>query len=271
MLDFNSWYKQDSLILQMTGGLTSGCRVVYNQQNVEHEIMLPLFIQVNCYQPKSLYVPAYKSNPQMFFIHHLSSSNHLRSHLQHDWWMFSNCSGCTSPTSVASTWGQSARMASSVLMRVTDHRECHVCCDEWTDGANKRKRSEQLLCPFAAGGGWRRARSCQTSGSDVRAGRRCRWPGSCPSLASGEVCTVALDTAVAKTGKQNSRNVASHILRWHLVTIGHTYTLLESTSIRHTSVTHCFTWQCPLLRDGMVSACWISTAVREAQATSSQH
>lgn len=78
-------------------------------------------------------------------------------------------------------------------------------------------------------------------GNDVRAGRRCRWPGSCPSLASGEVCTVALDTAVVKAGKQNSRNVASHILRWHLVTIGHSYTLLESTSIRHTSVTYCFT------------------------------
>lgn len=153
---------------------------------------------------------------QSSFFHpsRLSSSNRLR------------CSGGTlwAPTSVASAWGQTAGIESSVLMRVTDHRECRVCCDERADGANERNGSEQLFRPFAAGGGWRRVRSCQTTG--MTSGAVADATGRAAVLPWHQVrlCTVALDTAVAKAGMQHPRNVAGHILCWHLVTIVHTHT-----------------------------------------------
>lgn len=76
---------------------------------------------------------------------------------------------------------------------------------------------------------------------DVRARRRCR------ALAVGRAAvrpwhqvmlrTVALDAAVAKAGKRHRRNVAAHILRWHLVTIGHAQTESENTIGLRTSAT----------------------------------
>lgn len=161
------------------------------------------------------------------FIHHLSSSNRLKMFSVIDG-RFANVleghSGCTAPTSVASAGGQTAGIASSVLMRVTDHRECRVCCDERADGANERNGSEQLFRPFAAGGGWRRVCSCQTTG--MTSGVAADAVGRAAVLPWHQVrlCTVALDTAVAKAGMQHPRNVAGHILCWHLVTIVHTHT-----------------------------------------------
>lgn len=119
-----------------------------------------------------------------------------------------------------------------MLIRVTDHSERRVCCDERTDGANERKGSEQLLWPFAAGGEWRRVRSCQTTA--MTSGAAADAVGRAAVLPWHQVrlCTVALDTAVAKAGKQYPRNVAGHILCWHLVMIRHTHCVRSSAGER---------------------------------------
>lgn len=158
----------------------------------------------------------------IFSIHHVCPARTILD-VHRDWWTLCEYSGWAH-TSVPSTWGQTAGIASSVLMRVTDHRECRVCCDERADGANERNGSEQLFRPFAAGGGWRRVRSCQTTG--MTSGVVTDAVGRAAVLPWHQVrlCTVALDTAVAKAGMQHPRNVAGHILCWHLVTIVHTHT-----------------------------------------------
>lgn len=198
---------------------------------------------------------------------------------QHDWWTLCKCSGGTLAMYGPYKCGMRTRANCrdrEFSVNTCDWPERVPCLlkrmDRWRQWEEGKQAAASALCC-----GWRMEACPQLSDSIMTLGLAADAVGWAAVLSWHQVrlCTVALDTAVAKAGKQHPRNVAGHIICWHLVSIRHIHTesiaLLKSASSQHTSVTHCSTRQCPLLWGGDMSACSKTTAVKETQATSSQH
>ncbi len=202
--------------------------------------------------------------------------------IQHDWWTLCKCSGGTLWVYGPYKCGMCTRADcrdGEFSVNTCDWPQ-RVPCLLWRTDRWRQWEEGKWAAALALHCGWRIEACPQLSdnGDDVRGGRRCRWAGSCPSLASGEVVHSCTGHSCGERWQTASQECSwSHPLlaSGNYQTHTHTHTvsvvLLERASGRHTLVTHCSTRQCPLLRDGVVSACWISTAVKGTQATSSQH